>query len=603
VYLAAGNHTFATSGSTTSRALTVFSLSDFTYSWSNINGGPGGESLLSVPITVAGYYVFMLRAASNGATGTTNILVDGNTQVPGAVIGGKTYAMSTTKSGPLNFFTCRLSGTSDTRMIASRYFSSSAQGYNDDYSSGGAGDFAWGRASRIKKDFGATLVQYGFVCAYSPTTTGVCDIYIGNENSDVYSTNFPEFPLLKADDAIEAASTGYYNCISWSGGVTATWIWPPSEYSTYNCSSAPGDISCFDNFYSNNPVRYPGAWNFTRMGATVNNAVVDLWKLGSGFTHASVRKPGNNHPHGYDWESKPGGLTRTFHPRNALTNANTGYGSVTNYYIATGTYARNAGAISGIESDADAVKAGLAIFDVAKLTGSADSKLRTLLNKVDPSFESQFNALYGAWKKTWKANAIYSDPAMYCKNAEFAALAKLGGSNNRQAMVLVFDKFVNSDDHLIGELLLTLTRGKYIHLLREVKTERAANPNDAMGRYKIHGDHDNGVLYVEKILRLLEEETDVPVSTDAISVTVSPNPVKDRLTVQVTTAKMARISVNAVSAQTRLTKVLQTETVLPAGTHRFTMNVQGFAGVTGDIIAVQVLVDGQLKTVKVLVTK
>jgi hypothetical protein len=599
IYLAAGVHNFATSGSTISRALTIFNPTNFSNSSSNVNSGPGGESSLAMYVTTPAYYVIMLRPYTSG-TGTTNIIYNGSTLVSNAVIGGRTYAMSSLKGGPLNFFTCRLTA-GDTRMIASRYFASSARGYNDDYY-GGGGDWSWGYASRIKKDFiGVDSVQYGYVCAYSPTSTGVSDVYLGNQNSEVNLTNYPEFPLLKADDAIRAApNTGMYNCISWSGGVTATWIWPPSQYSTYNCTSAPGNVTCFDNFYSNNPVRYPGAWNYTRTGATVNNAIVDLWKLNTNYTHASVRKPGNNHPHGYDWESKPGGTARTFHPRNALTNLSWGYGAVTNYYIPTGTYARNAA--TSFETDADAVKAGLAIFDVARLTTDADKKLNTLLRKTDLSFTSQFNTLYEEWKKTWESNAIYSDPAMYCKNSEFDALAKLAAKNNRQAMLIVFDKFVNQNDHPIGELMWTLTQEKYGHLLTEVKTERAAAPNDAQGRYRIHGDHDNGVLYVEKILKLLQDEVEVTVA-DNVQITVSPNPVTNRLTVQITTDKMARVSVTAISAQTRQTKVLQPEAQLAAGTHRFSMEVKGFAGKTGDIIGVQVLIDGQLKTVKVLVAQ
>ncbi|MEQ1678001.1 MAG: hypothetical protein ABL876_14935 [Chitinophagaceae bacterium] len=437
----------------------------------------------------------------------------------------------------------------------------------------------------------------------SSSSTGTSDVYLGNPNSNVYGTNYSEFPLLTADDAIKAAnSSGIYNCISWSGGITASWSWPPSAYSTYNCSSSGMDIVCFDNFYNNNPVRYPGAWNYTRTGANVNNSVVDVWALNGYFTHASVKKPGNNHPHGYDWESKPGGLARTFHPRNALTNLSFGYGAVVNYYIPTGTYARNGSPVPSFDTDADAVRAGVAVFENAKLTAAATQKLNTLMKKTAASFSADFNELYAAWKKTWDANAIYSDPAMYCKNPEHDALAKLALQNPRQAMLLVFDKFVGGD-HLIGELMWTLTKEKYAYLLTEVKTERAANPNDAQGRYKVHGDHDNGVLYVEKILKLLEAEADVTTLAGAINVTVSPNPVKDRLTVQVITDKSASISVKAISAQTRLTKVLQAETVLPAGTHRFTMDVAGFAGNTGDIIAVQVMVDGVLKTVKVLVTK
>ncbi len=600
IYLAAGNHTFTTSGSTVGRSLTIFNPNNYIYSWSNANSGPGGESGLYLYVGLTGWYNIMLRPISPGS-GITNILHNGNMLVSGAIVGGRTYAMSSLKGGPLNFFTCKLTGSGDTRMFASRHYSSSARGYNDDYTS--TGDWYWGYSSRIKKDFsGIDSVQYGYVCAYSPTSTGISDVYLGNGNSPVHSGNYPEFPLLKTDDAILTANTGYYNCISWSGGVTSSWIWPPGAYSTYNCSSSGTDITCFDNFYSNNPVRYPGAWNYTRTGANSSNSIVDVWALNSYYTHASVRKPGNNHPHGYDWESKPGGTPRTLHPRAALTNLNAGYGGIVNYYIPTGTYARNGIPGLSFESDADAVKAGVAVFENARLTETASQKLNTMLRKTNASFSSDFNQLYDAWKNTWERNAIYSDPAMYCRNAEFEAMAQLANKNRYQAMLLVFDKFVGGD-HLIGELMWTLTKEKYAHLLTEVKTERAANPNDASGKYKVHGDHDNGVLYVEKILKVLEEEAEVLPIVDGINVIVSPNPVKDRMTVQVITTKSTRISVKAVSAQTRMNKVLQPETLLPAGTHRFSMDITGFTGATGDIIAVQVVVDGVMKTVKVLVTK
>lgn len=599
IYLGVGYHTFTTTGSTVSRSLTIFNTSNYNQSWSNVNGGAGGESYLNIYVSQASLFYIMLRPYPSG-TGVTNIIYNGTTLVSNAVVGGRSYAMSELKGGPLNFFTTRLTG-GDTRMIASRYLASSARGYNDDYAT--SGDWTWGLASRIKKDFGTDSVAYGFVCAYSPNSTGNSDVYLGNLNSTVNNVNQSVFPLLKPDDAILASNTGYYNCISWSGGVTATWIWPPNLYSTYNCSNSDMDIACFDHFYANQPVRYPGAWNYTRNGATVNSAVVDLWALNGHFTHGSVRKPGNNHPHGYDWESKPGGLDRTFHPRNALTNLNFGYGAVVNYYIPTGTYARNAAQAFSFESDVHAVKAGVAVFEHARLTETSSGKLNNMLRKADPSFAAEFNRLYEMWKQTWAANAMYSDPAMYCKNAQHEALAAFAARNPRQAMLLVFDKFVNENDHFIGQLMWTLTGAKYGKLLDEVKTERARNPNDEAGRYKIHGDHDNGVLYVEKILKQLEEEPVVTTVTETVNVVVSPNPVKDRMSVQLNLTKSARVSVQVISGQTRQTRTLQTETTLPAGNHRFNLDIAGFAGNTGDIIAVQVMVDGQLKTVKVLVNR
>lgn len=599
IYLPAGSHIFKTVNSTVARSLTIFNTANYTQSWSNYNGGANGESYLNINTSTGSYFAIMLRAMINGQSGTTNITYNGDPLINGAVIGGKTYSMSAVRGGPLNFFSCKLT-TGDTRMIVSRYFASSARGYNDDYS-GGGGSWNWGLASRIKKDFtGVDSVQYTFVCSYSPSSTGLCDIYMGCGNSNLPQLEPQNFPLLMPDDAIRSApATGSYNCISWSGGVTSAWIWPPSSLSTYNCSSA-NYLQCFDNFYSNNPVRYPGAWNYTRTGATETNSVVDLWKTVSAYTHASVKKPGNNHPHGYDWESKPGGTNRTLHPRYALTQPNW-YGSVSNYYKATGTYARNVNTEQAFASDVDAVNAGVAIFDKAILSNESDSKLKSLLGKTSRTLTTSFEVLYKQWHSTKTLQASLSDPSAYCKNKEYMAMEKFAIANHPASMFLVFDKYLQGD-HFIGELVLKLTMDKYSRLLDEVKTERRTNPYDKEGRYRIHGDHDNGVLYIEKILKELQEvEIPEPVE-DGVAVVVSPNPVTDKLTVRLVTKKESRVSITITSANTGARQVIQKEIMLNAGTHRFETSVKDITS-SGDILAVQVMVDDVMKIVKVMVMK
>ena len=601
VYLTAGNHTFTTSGSSINRALTVFNPSNYTYSWSNVNGGPGGESGLYLIVGLAGYYTVMLRPVTDGQTGTTNIILDGSTLVSNAVIGGRRFAMSALKGGDMNFFTCRLTA-GDTRMFVSRYAYSSVRGYNDDYY-GGGGTWAWGTSSRIKKNFnGSDSVQYAFVSAYSPASTGVCDVYMGTGNSNLPVLEPQNFPQLTTDDAIMTApmNNGYYNCISWSGGVTSAFIWPPYALSTYSCNNG-NLLQCFDNFYSNNPVRYPGAWNYTRTGATSANAVVDLWKTASAYTHASVRKPGNNNPHGYDWESKPGALDRTLHPRNALTNANW-YGSVSNYYKPTGTYARTAGAQYAFESDQDAINAGVAVYDKASLTRGATEKLKRLLLKNNESVKEQFDALYNAWDATKAANASLSDPEMYCKNKAYQALERFAMANETPAMLKAFDKFIKGDQ-IMGVLIWTLTKNKYSKLLDDVKAERLASLYDEQGRYRIHGDYDNGVLYIEKILQEPEEAITLQPAADRMQVTVSPNPVTEQLSVQITVSKTSRLGIMISSAQTGLKQVVQKEMAVGAGTHNYRFAVSNIAGSAGDILAVQVMLDGVLKTVKVVVMK
>lgn len=601
VYLTPGNYTFTTSGSTVSRSLAVYRSSDYAQSSANVNGGPGGESYVPISVPSAAYYTIMLRPTSSGASGTTNILQNGSTIVANAVVGGKYYSTSTLRGGDQNFFTCKITG--DTRIFTSRYASSSIRGYNDDYY-GGGGNWNWGLASRIKKNFnGVDSVQYTFVCAYSPSSTGICDIYMGCGNSNLHQLEPLNFPNLTDDDAIRSApSSGTYNCIAWSGGITTSWVWPPYSLSTYSCSSG-NVLQCFDNYYSNNPVRYPGAWNYTRTGATSANSVVDLWKRPNGdYQHASVLEPGNNHPHGYDWESKPGGTNRTFHPRNALENVNW-YGVITNYYKPTGTYARATGVEVGIKSDMDAVNAGLAIIDKAVLTEKASDKLGGLVEKIDPSLTRRFEELYKMWDATKVANGSLSNPSMYCQNREYKALEAFAMTNPRACMLIVFDKFVNKEDHLLGDLLVTLTKEKYGKLLDEVKSERLANPYDKDGRYRIHGDHDNGVLYIEKILKELQEDIIPEPVADALTVTVSPNPVADKMTVQFVTKKESKVSIVVVSAQTGMKQVLQKETILSSGTHRFETSVKDIAGSSGNMLAVQVTVDGVMKTVKVMVMK
>jgi hypothetical protein len=600
IWLTPGTYVFTTSGSTVSRSLAVFNSSNFTQSSSNVNSGPGGESSVTMFVSSSAFYRILLRPTSSGASGTTNILQNGSVIVSNAVIGGKYYSMPTLRGGDMNFFTSKITG--DTRIFTSRFPASSIRGYNDDYS-GGGGNWPWGLASRIKKNFnGIDSVQYTFVCAYSPATTGVCDIYMGCGNSNLHQLEPNNFPNLTDDDAIRSASaSGNYNCIAWSGGITNSWVWPPSSLSTYNCSNN-NILLCFDNFYSNNPVRYPGAWNYTRTGATVNNSVVDLWKTASSYTHASVSKPGNNHPHGYDWESKPGGTNRTFHPRNALNQPNW-YGAVSNYYRPTGTFARTAGVENAITSDADAIRMGLAVHQKGVLSQMTNEKLTGLLAGISPGIINAFEVLYKRWSDTKTANSSLSDPWQYCQNREYKTLENFANANHYPVMLLIFDKFVRSEDHLCGNLLLSLTLERYGRLLDEVKAEYLRNPYDDEGNYILPDDHRNGVLYIEKILRTLEEGATPEPVTDDVTVSVSPNPVSDRFTVQVNIIKEAKVSVMVTSAQTGKKKVLQPEKMLGTGVYRFEGFVKDFAGSNGNMLAVQVTVNGVLKTMKVIVMK
>lgn len=238
--------------------------------------------------------------------------------------------------------TSNLSGDTRIWIEDDNSFPGVIRAWNDDYYSSDPHDFSWGAASRIKKDF-SVRIKSVLISAYSSyAPLGTCDLYIKVNplSTETYYTGIwpfrtehtrtpilEAFPNLKANDAMQTAWEGKdnYQCISWSGGITSYKEWPLSLSSNY-CELAYDSYygyyckgpESFDNFYES-PNRYAGCMAYTNSGANSSNSVVDLWynpnyyDYGYGdYTHGSVRKPGNNHPHGYDWESKPGTMERIF---------------------------------------------------------------------------------------------------------------------------------------------------------------------------------------------------------------------------------------------------------------------------------------------------
>lgn len=600
VWLNAGaSYTFTTYNSTKDPVLHLFNTENLDlHSWYNDDGGGGYESSLTMTAPYTGTYILLARPYWAGQSGVTNIKQNGVTIYSNTPIAGMRYTTAA-RTGDLNYFTCKLTGAdADTRIFTLAGPGQAVTGYNDDYFNSTDGTWDWNFASRIKKNYlaGSSIV---YLCAYKSWTTGTCDVYMGASKGGLPVTNSFNFPLLAEEDAIRSApSSGVYNCISWSGGITSSWSWPSDPISSWYVPN--NQLAGFDNFYSNNPVRYPGAWNLTRSGATAANAVVDLWKAGSYYQHGSVTKPGNDHPHGYDWESKAGSLERQFHPRNALENANC-YGFVTDHYRSTGTFASKL-ASRPYETDADAVAAGIAVYENAKLSAKGNEKLHSWLAKTDNELVKRFEGLYQDWKSTWAANAAKSDPFAYCNNHAFELLMGFCEKNNPAVLPLVFEKFTNGD-HLTSKLLWELTRSRYAPLLDEAKKDILDNPYDEKGRFKIHGDHDNGVRYIEKILAVAEitpaETVIVPAFT--FGVTASPDPVKDILTIKVDVKTKGRMTINAVSSQTGNNKIIVAGTEVIPGIYQYTLNVKGMAGTTGDLVIVQVKMNGEMKSVKVLV--
>lgn len=585
-----------------------------TMSWMNDNGSTGTkESRIDVTPTLDGFYLLMIRGTKSITPGTqahTDIFCNNIMLVEKAVIGGtilKSAIGATTDK--LNFFTCRFSNAkADTRMMLINGQNLTASFYNDDYSNLG-GDWNWGFSSRINSVWPSGTKPYlTFVCAYSPFSEGLTDTYMGNRNSVAWTF----FTNWKEDDCVQAGvgyplnpNPYYYNCIGWSGGFTNAFYWPGGNFSTWTVYG--NDLASFDNYYGNNPARYPGAYTYTRTGATWSNAIIDLWATTNGgtglyYTHGSVQKPGNNHPHGYDWESKPGSVERSFHPRlgpAGETGAN--YGTPVNHYIHTGGFARTANATDAIGAADEAVQAGLAVYDNPQLSEKAQSRLAEWIGRMNTERKTAFDQLYKNWKATWAANAVQSNPAAYCRNAEYKKLEQWCREHKEDALPLLCSNYVQGD-YLAETPLCTVSIERYKHLLEEVKTEYKNNLYNREGKFRIRSDYGNGICFIEKILSV-SVPAPVAATVSPVQVVIAPNPVQDWFTVNLNITEPARVSLKVISTKTRISKIVLSGKELAAGNYQYTISTTGFAGGNGDIITVLVNINGQLNTFKVLVTK
>jgi len=253
--------------------------------------------------------------------------------------------------------------------------------WNNDYS--GSGDFFWGLNARVKKDF-SVRVGAGLISSFrSWFDNGTCDLYLKCQNSNIMGS----WCDLEADDAIQSAPySPAYNCASWGGGridlgryfwasdspysnnKSSDWYVAPYQY-PYYYTVEEAFWKSWNNFFGNTPPRFVGAPNYTRSGAYSYNAEIAMFGTSSSiydYEHVAVTKPGNDQPHGYDWESKPGANMRTFHPRDAIGGDL--YGSIQTYY-------RRSSSLKTTYSFEESVALGLTILPEIYISNEESNKI------------------------------------------------------------------------------------------------------------------------------------------------------------------------------------------------------------------------------------
>jgi hypothetical protein len=477
------------------------------YSWSNDDYN-GLQSRISVTIPVAGYYYVLVRAYNPSSPGTSDLYKDNALYQSNIAIAGNRLYCSLNKTGMLNYFTGFISADPMLWLVEGSGFPGLIRAYNDDFGQPSGSFTNWGTMSRVRRN-SSTPLSYAIVTAYSSSvTSAVSDLYLENEDGDI----MPFFPNLPALDAIKSApQDGSYNCIAWSGGTSSRWEWPPNPSDPWY---DPNFLVGFDKWYGNTPSRFPGAFTYTRSGATEANAVVDLWALPNGtYTHGSVIKPGDNLPHGYWFESKPGGLSRTFHPPYALSGND--YGNVVAFYrwpgnvsaMATGTSAMTTTAAAPGSSEPTlegAVRAGTAVIEQADLTSSEATKLQTLKGKLAAPAAQQFETLYNAWKATWTRPeiAIHSDPKKYAESAEYTKLLSFLQQQGKASWPHLIEKYLGGDRFTlipIQELTLPAQEADMTRIRQESQQERFT-PD---GKYVVPSLETNMRKYVQAVLSKL----------------------------------------------------------------------------------------------------
>lgn len=298
------------------------------------------------------------------------------------------------------------------------------------------------------------------------------------------------FPNLKADDAIKSSdASNAYNCISWSGGRTdlGRWFWPPDSNIVNNVwFDRRGAKQSFNNFYGN----IDSLGQSRPRGSNPNNcftyiptmdltqSLVDLWANPPSplynYTHGSVKKPGDNYLHGYDWKSKPGGNMRTLHPRYALNGG--GYGDVVECYKKSGTTV-TAMIGQNVKGDKEAEQISL-------LSGESD-KLNSLIKDVPSSQNILFENLYEAWKKTWTSPEliIQSNPDAFFKSDEYAKIAEFCKDNGKVIAPVLLKKCLDGDE-LAGIAICRLKMFDNVDaLMRKTRLESPQGRISADGFY------------------------------------------------------------------------------------------------------------------------
>lgn len=499
------------------------------YSYYNDDySGSGFHSQITATLPTGEYYL-VIRAYSSyyastatGRQGLINVYQNGtllNTQTP---VAGYSVDVDSPNTGLINYFTAYSTGipvffleeksSHLIKFCGECYFYISPM------------EQMWFNDARMRLTKNSSTARYkvliscvGAFGAYY----GNCDVYGSCQQVKSGDSIANAFPNLMVNDGIysSAANTNTYNCASWAGGVTYGWTWG-GIYSSQSSGSLVGPYyglptvwSSWDAFFANNPQRYVGATVYTRDDANASNGEVAVWSTNgsiSGVTHFSCRGTANEHPHGYAWESKPGGLRRIFHPRDALRG--NGYGNIFAYYrdASKSPDGINRGVSSTNLSMEESIERGLTVIENVELTKEEESLFLTYTAKyVRNDYESKIQELYNQWRKR-----IQSDEYSFLSNPytllsipegdEMITFCKLHKEESLSFFLNLFftDKVIDSAKE-VSYYMFCLVFSDYANIIEEIKDTWRESPYDSRGAYIAPTAEMFAKRYAQKLIPVL----------------------------------------------------------------------------------------------------
>lgn len=595
LYMSQGSTIYvATNADTpTPHVIEIFSQ-DFpeNYSWKDFSGTSNYTASLNITVPYTGLYIVRVRSYECGYSGICNINMGNEYTYEHIPISNNGFRCTIDPYYAYNTFTCHSTCDPIIWIEEGENAPGKIFAFNDDYA--GEGDFCWGVNARIKKRYTRPVHAVQVSSWGSYYSIGTCDLYAKCGYSDLLDDMYymsdsdsvgnliriPPFPNLREDDAIKSSSSSsIYNCISWSGGITSYWEWPLSQSSTFYSVDS---LTAFDNFYASR--------GLTRVGATEENSVVDLWALQEPFvyTHASICKGANDFAHGYDWESKPGRLMRTFHPRHALSGPQ--YGNVVEYYIKTNV---------SIPTFEEELANGTSRIEYVDYSSSEKEFISHKIDGINRDVLWDFNTLYDKWD-TITAHTIYSNPKQIANCQEYEELLDLC-KQNKDLIYAVYDKLGKESNISTVTLVEDLTLGikQNQDIMQRVRNESVAKLNQKDCKI-IRPIHSNVMLYVKELLALekseLYKEDKSNDSSYNNNADYSVSSLSNNISIDFTLPESSKVTLNILDLNNNVVANIVNNNILDSGKHSYSMSLT-----KSGIYIVQLFINGRVNVKKIII--